>query len=330
MSRIQRTDPELTPALEAFPPLILSREALPDIRAASAQMLEQMKGQLPTFPDVVTEDRRIPGAAGDPDVMVRVYRPRNPDGPLPGLLWIHGGGYVLGGVAQDDVSVKMLVTSVNAVIVSVEYRLAPETPFPGPLEDCYAALKWLREHARELGVDPARLAIGGASAGGGLAAGLGLLARDHGEVPLIFQLLIYPMIDDRNVMSAEEAGSDHHIWSRASNRFGWQAYLGDAYGTAEVPAHAAASRAEHLEGLPPTYISVGELDLFLHEDLDYAQRLMKAGVPTELHVYPAGWHAFDGLAPMSGVSQRFALDRDGALRRALHPQAPQPVAQATD
>lgn len=322
MSHIPRTDPELEQVLavmSAQPPMIMSREFLPEIRAGFAAQFEGMKAHLPQFPDILTEDHTIPAAAGQPDVAVRVYRHKDAAGKQPGLLWIHGGGYVIGGVAQDDVLVKQMLSEVGLVVVSVEYRLSPETPYPGPLEDCYAALKWLHANAEKLGVDALRIAIAGASAGGGLTAALGLLARDRAEIPLAFQLLIYPMINDQNVQSAEEAGSDHHIWSRASNLFGWQAYLGELYGQAEVPYHAAASRAENLAGLPPTFIAVGELDLFLDDDIEYAQRLLRAGVPTELHVYPGAWHGFDVVGAMSGVAGRFRADRDGALKRALHP-----------
>lgn len=322
MSHIPRTDPELQQVLSAMsdqPPMIMSREHLPAIRAGFAAQFEQMKEHLPEFPNILTEDHTIPTAAGQPDVSVRVYRPKDATGKLPGLLWIHGGGYVIGNVAQDDVLVKQMLTEVGLVVVSVEYRLSPETPYPGPLMDCYAALKWLHTQADKLDVDASRIAIAGASAGGGLAAGLCLLARDRGEIPVAFQLLIYPMINDQNVQSAEEAGSDHHVWTRASNLFGWQAYLGELYGKQEVPYHAAASRAEHLAGLPPTFIAVGELDLFLDEDIEYAQRLLKAGVPTELHVYPGAYHGFDVVGAMSNVAQRFRADRDGALVRALHP-----------
>ena len=318
MSKIARMDPELAAPLAAFPPLVLTSETLPLIRAGSKEMAAALHETLPKFPDVLTEDRAVPGPEGAPDVPVRVYRPGEAGSPLPALLWIHGGGYVLGDVEGDDLNVKQMTRAVGCVIVSVEYRLAPETPFPGPLEDCYAALKWLHGHAEELGLDPARLASGGASAGGGLAAGLGLLARDRGEVPLCFQLLIYPMIDDRNILGAEQAGSDTHIWSRASNRFGWTSYLGREPGGEVMPYYAAPARAEDLAGLPPTFINVGDLDLFLDEDIEYAQRLLRVGVPTELHVYPGAYHGFNGLAPTAGVSRRANEDIARALRHALH------------
>lgn len=318
MTKIQRIDPELVPVLAQLPVIELSDEVLPSLRAAGQQMMDTLRDQLPPFPSVLTEDRSVPGPEGHPDVPVRVYRPAEAAGVLPALVWIHGGGYIGGQLEQDDVMVKEWVRDIQLVVVSVEYRLAPETPFPGPLEDCYAALKWLHDHAADLNVDPARLAVGGASAGGGLAAGLVLLARDRKELPLCFQLLIYPMLDDRNIRSAEEAGSDHPIWTRASNLFGWRSYLGHAPGGEDVPDHAAPARAEKLEGLPPTFILVGELDLFLDEDIEYARRLLSAGVPTELHVYPGAFHGFEAVVPGAGVARRAIADRNAALRSALH------------
>jgi acetyl esterase/lipase len=204
------------------------------------------------------------------------------------------------------------------VVASVEYRLAPEHPFPAPVEDCYAALKWLAAHSSELGVNKSRIAIGGASAGGGLAAGLALLTRDRAEVEVAFQLLIYPMIDDRNITSASETIPDTFVWTRENNLMGWRAYLGREPGGADVSPYAAAARATDLRGLPPAYIPVGDLDLFLDENITYAQRLLAAGVPTELHVYPGAFHGFNGFVPGAAVSRRFNADRDHALKRMLH------------
>jgi acetyl esterase/lipase len=196
-------------------------------------------------------------------------------------------------------------------------RRAPEHPFPAPMDDCYAGLAWTYRQAAELGVDPERIAIGGASSGGGSAAGLALLARDLGEVPVCFQLLIYPMLDDRNVTPASVTLTDPRVWNRASNLIGWRAYVGDAAGTDRVSPYAAPARATNLAGLPPAYLAVGDLDLFIDEDIEYAQRLQQAGVPTELHVYPGGSHAFESYAPATALARRFVRDRDEALRRAL-------------
>jgi acetyl esterase/lipase len=320
MSTRHLVDPEIAPLLDSFPPIVLDRDQLPQIRAGLAEMNAQMAAGAPEFPNIAVSERHLPGAEGAPDVRVLVYTPKNAAGPLPALLWIHGGGYVLGNVEQDDLNVKAIVSAVGCAAVSVDYRLAPETPHPGPVEDCYAALKWLHANAGELGVDADRIAIGGASAGGGLAACLGLLTRDRGEVPLAFQLLIYPMLDDRTVTHADpHPHVGEFIWTRDSNYFGWQALLNQEPGSADVSPYAAAARAENLAGLPPTYISVGALDLFLEEDIEYARRLMRAAVPTELHIYPGAYHAFN-MVPDARVTQAYTRDFVSALHRALFPQ----------
>ncbi len=309
-------DPELAPILDLFPALELSDATLPQIRAARAEQFEQQKPFLPSYPEIEVTERYAP-KQGAPDVRVLVYQPKNSARPLPALLWIHGGGYVLGSADQDDARVKEIVSTVGCAAVSVDYRLAPETPHPGPVEDCYTALTWLFAHAPELGIDPTRIAIGGASAGGGLAAALGLLARDRGEVSLAFELLIYPMLDDRTVITPDpHPYTGEFIWTHDANRFGWASLLGHAPGHGDVSPYAAAARAETLAGLPPTYISVGALDLFLEEDLEYARRLMRAGTPTELHVYPGAYHGFN-LAAEAQVTQAFNRDSLAALRRAL-------------
>ena len=185
----------------------------------------------------------------------------------------------MGSVAQNDDMCAAIADRLGIVVTSVEYRLAPEHPYPAPLDDCYAGLRWLAEHAGELGVDGTRIAIGGASAGGGLAAGLALLARDRGEVAVCFQLLVYPMLDDRNVTPSSHAIVDPKVWNREANIAGWNAYLAGRAGADDVEPYAAPARATDLAGLPPTYINVGDLDLFLDEDVAYAQALMRAGVP---------------------------------------------------
>ncbi len=246
-------------------------------------------------------------------VVVRVHRPRGVDGPLPCLYSIHGGGYVAGTYESDDVKFDRWCQEFGIVGVSVEYRLAPETPYPGPLEDCYAGLAWTFEHADELGIDPRRVGITGVSAGGGLCAALALLVRDRAEHTVQFQLLDCPMIDDRQTTSWSRL-DDLLIWSRQANEFGWRSYLGDLYGGSAIPAYAAPARAEDLSGLPEAFVGVGGADGFRDEDIIYAMRLYGAGVPTELHVYPGAPH---GVALFVGTSiaKRYNGDQRDWLRR---------------
>src|SRR5215831_16434520 len=210
MTMTHRLDPELTAPLNSWLDATKGGIKLHDIPAARKMMDELAAAQMAKaspIEGVRSEDRRVPGPAGAPEVFVRIYQPMDRPAVLPALLWIHGGGYVLGSVERDDLLAKHLAKVGQCVVASVEYRLAPEYPFPAPVEDCYAALKWLATHSADLGVNKSRIAIGGASAGGGLAAGLALLTRDRAEVELAFQLLIYPMIEDRNIAPASETVS---------------------------------------------------------------------------------------------------------------------------
>ncbi len=310
-------DPELAPMLDMFPSFNLNREDLPQVRASLKEMNTQMAAATPEFPTISVSERHIPGPQNAPDVRVLVYQPKHVSTPTPALLWIHGGGYIIGNAEQADLQAKTIASTIGCAVVSVDYRLAPETPHPGPVEDCYAALKWMYTQASELGIDTTRLAIGGDSAGGGLAACLALLTRDRGEVPLVFQLLIYPMLDDRTVTATEpHPHTGEYIWTAASNHFGWAALLGQEPGGTGVSPYAAAARAENLAGLPSAFIAVGTLDLFLEEDLEYARRLIRAAVPTELHVYPGAFHGFP-MAPAAKVTQAFNNDYMNALARAF-------------
>lgn len=245
----------------------------------------------------------LPSGAG-----VRVFRPPNrPIEPGPALLWIHGGGYVIGTAAQDDRLCRRFSAELGATVASVDYRLAPQHPYPAALEDCWAALTRLAELPE---VDPARIAIGGASAGGGLAAALAQLAADRGEVAPVLQLLVYPMLDDRS--AALPANRSYRLWNPRSNLFGWTAYLGDADPQVAVPARRAA-----LSGLAPAWIGVGTLDLFHDEDLAYAQRLRQAGVPCEVETVPGAFHGFDLLLPKAAVSRAFFASQCESLRGAF-------------
>ena len=304
MNVTELLDPEIAKAVTALPFESLNDEQVAMIRTVVPPRIES--------PDVETEDITLPGEAS---VQVRVYRPKGATGSLPCVYSIHGGGYVLGSYNMDDGVFGQLCPTLGLIGVSVEYRLAPETPYPGPLEDCYQGLSWAHENAAELGIDRSRLGIRGISAGGGLAAGLALLARDRGEIPLAFQLLDCPMLDDRqHTFSSQQSGLA--VWSRESNTYGWRSYLGDLYGTDDIPYTAAPARAEDLTGLPPAFISVGTVDGFLDEDVDYALRLNHAGVPTELHLYPGACHGYQ-MAVDSEIARQSARDAQDWLRRQI-------------
>jgi acetyl esterase/lipase len=293
MSATERLDPEVAGVAALVPFDEVTTDLLPALRA---------RFEMPGSDLVERVDLVVPG---DPEIQVRVSRPKAAAGPLPCVYSMHGGGYVIGTNTMDDGFFDELGPKLGFVGVSVEYRLAPETPYPGPLEDCYRGLRWTQAHAAEIGVDPNRIGVMGVSAGGGLAAALALLARDRGEVPLAFQLLDQPMLDDRQ-RTPSSRDDDLAVWTRNSNTFGWRSYLGDLYGHDDVPPTAAPARATDLSGLPPALVSVGAVDGFRDEDVDYATRLNQAGVPTELHVYPGACHGFNLLAPDAAVSKQSA------------------------
>lgn len=311
MDSLHLVDPALRPLLDLIPTTMLSVEALPDMRAREFP--------LPPPADCgVSLDRiPVPGPQGAPDIPLHVYRPEAASEDLPCIYHIHGGGYVGGSAKQLEAIHKPLAAALGCAIVSVDYRLAPETVFPGAIEDCYAGLGWTIANAATLGVDGKRIGVMGESAGGGLAAALALLARDRGEYKLAFQHLIYPMIDDRTCTLADpHPFAGEFIWHAHNNRFGWSSLLGHEPGLEGVSPYAAAARATDLAGLPPTFISTGALDLFLEEDIEYARRLMRAGVPTEFHIYPGAFHAFD-LMPDAEIADAARRDSRAALKRFL-------------
>jgi acetyl esterase/lipase len=301
---IDRLHPDIAEVVEAMPLPAMTDETVATLRSFDVPV---------ELSDAVTRsDHLVPG---DPGVPVRVHRAKDASGGLPCLYSIHGGGYVIGSYAMDDAKFDALCPKLGLVGVSVEYRLAPETPYPGPLEDCYRGLVWTYEHADELGVDRSRIGVGGVSAGGGLAAALALLARDRGEVPLAFQLLDCPMLDDRQVTRSSQL-DELPIWSRESNTYGWRSYLGDLYGADDVPYTAVPARAGDLSGLPPAFVSVGSVDGFLDEDVDYAMRLNHAGIPTELHVYPGACHGYQ-LATDCEITRQSGRDIERWLARRI-------------
>jgi acetyl esterase/lipase len=309
-------DPEVAAVLDRIP--LLDLTDIPTARAERAELAVAARARWQPSGRVCAEDRSVPGPAGAPDVRVRVHRPADGTASGAALLWVHGGGHVLGAAEQDDPLLDGVVSRTGCTAVAVDWRRAPEHPYPAALEDCYAALTALAADAAlgDLGVDPARIVVAGSSSGGGIAAGLVLLARDRAEHRIAAQLLIYPMLDDRGLTGSSRAVTDHRVWNDESNRLGWAAYLG-ALSADDVPAYAAPARAADLRGLPATWIGTGELDLFRDEDVDYARRLYAAGVPTDLHVYAGAVHGFDLFAPGAAVTRRFCRERDEAFDRFL-------------
>lgn len=310
----ERLHPELKAMFSALPEVVYTRENLAAKRKEMQEFAAGMAASLPVNDAVLTSERYVPGAAGDPDVRIKIYEPRVKNEPLPGVLYIHGGGYILGSADMMDPALQQLVSELGCVIVSVDYRLAPEHPFPAPLEDCYAALQWFSENAEELGCDSSRIAVAGPSAGGGLTAAVSLLARDRNGPSILFQMPLYPMLDDRNMTRSSNEINDGRVWNKAKNRLGWEMYLG---GKDDVSQYAAPARATDLSGLPPTYTCVGDLDPFRDETIDYVSRLTQAGVPTEFHLYPGCFHGFEEYFPSAGVSRRAVMEYQAALRRAL-------------
>ncbi len=313
----ERVDPAYRELVEAAAAAAVDPEEwftrAAEIRAERAELMPPP----PVAAGVDCSDHEAPGPEGALPVTVRVYRKSGATETQPAVYWIHGGGYIAGTYDMSNDMCSDWAADLGATVFSPDYRLAPEHAYPAGVEDCYAGLKWVVDHAEELGVDPARVIIGGGSAGGGLAAALALLVRDRGEFSVTHQVLIYPMVDDTRTTASSQWTT--WGWSPESNHVGWKAYLGELFETDSIPAYAAPTRATDLSGLPPAYISVGTLDIFLDEDLEYARRLIEAGVPTELKVYPGGPHGFDSprMNQNAELGQRAAADRKDYVRRAI-------------
>jgi acetyl esterase/lipase len=289
---LQDLDPGIAVAVNAY--------ELPAIDLGTLSVWREGAFTAPPLSDaVVRTDYLVPG---DPTVPVRVHRAGDVEDLLPCIYSMHAGGYVLGSYSMDDPTFDQWCPKLGVVGISVEYRLAPETPYPGPLEDCYRGLKWVHEHADELGINTEQIGVAGLSAGGGLAAALALLARDRGEVPVAFQVLDSPMLDDRQRTPSSQLDG-LKVWPRESTRFGWSSYLGDLYGTDDVPYTAAPSRCLDLSGLPRAFMSVGTVDGFRDETMDYALRLNQAGVPCDLRVYAGACHGYQIAADSTIVEQ---------------------------
>ncbi|MFD3519090.1 alpha/beta hydrolase [Streptomyces sp. NPDC058653] len=309
-------DPEvLAAAAELFGgPVEIAAAPVGDVATRRA-VVDTVHAQLDVaqpVPDDVTI-RDFETTAGDGTKLLLRWYAKEGARPGSAVLFLHGSGMIASGVALYDGTVSRFVSSSGVPFLSVEYRLAPEHPHPTPVEDAYAGLVWLAEHAEELGVDPARLAVMGDSGGGGVAAGLALLARDRSGPPIARQILLYPMLDDRTT-SPDPALAGLVTWSYEDNITGWQALLGDARGGPDVSPYAAPARMRDAAGMPSLYMEALELDIFRDEDIDYARRTAAAGVPAELHVHPSVPHAFETIAFDSAVARRMKADRVRVLR----------------
>jgi acetyl esterase/lipase len=315
MNSLHLVEPDLLAWLEAMPSETWNAEMLPARRALILELANS--GKPPLRAGVELESQVVPGPPGAPGVRVLTARPRERAASAPAILHLHGGGYVAGLPEMSRATIADFAAELGAVVVSVDYRLAPETPFPGALDDCYAVLAWMVGNHGALGVDPARIAVSGDSAGGGIAAALCLLARDKGEFRIAFQHLVCAGLDDRTVLRTDVSPMvGELIWTNASNRYAWSAMLGTAPGGPAVSPYAAAARAREHSGLPPAFIAVGALDLFVDENVDYARRLIAAGVPCELHVYPGAPHGFP-MAWRATATRSLNRDSHDALRRAF-------------
>jgi acetyl esterase len=307
-------DPELQGIVELMPVFDLSDPVA--ARASFEEILATIVTEIPGVETLEIEDRLVPGWEGDPEVTVRIYRPRQAAGPGPGILMIHGGGFMIGSVDSEHAGGAMLAIAVGAVVVSVDYRLAPEHPFPAALHDCYSALRYMAGEADALGIDPDRIAVSGGSAGGGLAAATTLLARDLGGPALCFQMLHIPELDDRLETPSMRRFVDSPLWNQPLAVQSWRAYLGELSGRDDIPALAAPSRADDLSGLPSAYVSTAENDPLRDEGIDYAQRLLQAGVSVELHQFPGTFHG-SALVTTAAISKRAQAESVVVLRRAL-------------
>ncbi|WP_082967450.1 alpha/beta hydrolase [Paenibacillus oryzae] len=307
MSFRSRVDAELREGLDILPVLKLPDD-LDEVRKFSPLPREKAS-------DVRETDLYIQGAGGQ-NMLLKRFEPveQTPGELLPAVLWIHGGGYILGHPEAEGALCEQFVQKAGCIVFAPDYRLAPEHPYPAPLEDCYAALSHMANEAESLGIDASRIAIGGGSAGGGLAAALALLARDRGGPSICFQMPLYPMLDDRNEAPSTYEEMDPAVWNRENNQAAWRMYLGEH---GEGSPYAAPGRAVDLKGLPPAYLCVGQMDLFRDETISYAARLAQADVDVELHVHPGCYHASELFIPDAAISRRVRLEYVAAMARAL-------------
>ncbi|GAA2334959.1 alpha/beta hydrolase [Streptomyces violaceusniger] len=319
---MSRTHPPLDPELAAVLAVVhdhvsptITAEDIEDLRANP--MFAVPDEALTRNGTVHSQNLSVPGPPGAPDISLLVLKPVGSAPGAPVFYYMHGGGMIIGDHRTGVAGVLDWAVETGAVVVSVNYRLAPEHPDPAPVEDCYAGLLWIHEHAAEIGGDPERIVVAGASAGGGLAAGVALLARDRGGPRLLGQVLMCPMLDDRFLTPSSRELEGEGVWDATSNATGWNALLGKRRGGDQVSIYAAPARATDLAGLPSAFVDVGSVETFRDEDIDYAARLLQAGVQCELHVWPGGFHGFDGMAPQAALSQTASATRTAWVRRLL-------------
>jgi len=310
-----KVHPDLKPFLSQMPPMMnTSPETLVAFQEANQAGIKML--EIPVSDALEITEQTILDHEGKDEITVRIYKLKNSTDTRPGLLWIHGGGYIIGMPKMDDLLCERFVKESGCVVVSVDYRLAPQHPYPTPLTDCYAALNWMSNHSSELGIDPKNIAVAGASAGGGLTAALGLYARDHKGPEISFLMPLYPMINHRRDTPSNKIIQDFRVWNAHINSVAWDAYLGDI-ASSEVPSYASAAIENNYSGLPPVYTCVGDLDPFRDETLDYISNLTKAGVPTEFQLYPGCFHGFDMVAAGADISQTAVNNYVDALKRGV-------------
>jgi acetyl esterase/lipase len=314
--RLDGIDPELIDAARRQPVVDFAHPASVRVTFGRATRLSNLlRGARSADEGLKVSERRIPAQEERPDIQVRIYDPVHRDNPAPALVFLHGGAFTAGDLETEDPRCREIATRTGIVVVSVDYRLAPEHPFPAPFSDCYDTLLWCSNHADELGVDPERIAVGGSSAGGALAAAIALAARDLGGPAIVLQMLLYPVIDDRLATASMAAFGNTPGWNQPNSVHMWRHYLGAARAGAVSP-YAAPARATDLRGLPPAYVMTVEFDPLRDEGVEYARRLIAADVPTELHVFAGAFHGFDAAAPQATLSRRSLTEQCAALARA--------------
>jgi len=308
--------PELQESFKAFP----SRPKLTSDQLVMFQEQNQVAMgmmQSETSDKIVISEVKITNDHGNSLMSLRIFKPADMKGVLPGLLWLHGGGYIVGMPSMDDGLCERFVLEAGCVVVAPDYRLAPQHPYPAAINDCFESLEWMKANANSLGIDGSNIAVGGASAGGGLTAALALMTRDKKGPEISFLMPLYPMINDKCDTVSNQTIDHPKVWSKEINELAWGAYLGDLNSN-EVPVYAAAARETNYNGLPPVYTCVGELDPFRDETIEYISNLTKAGVPTEFQLYPGCFHGFDMLVPNSEIALRAKNNFVNALKVGLN------------